>query len=173
MNTTIEKTHPGEILKLKMANALGHTIQGCERAFANATGLSYVSIRQWVSKPIIPFLLAEFVAAWIGVSLAELMSWGVQVTLQARKNFQYTIIVAPNSEVIKDSHFLLIAGLLGAKDYAMVYRSESDEMLPVPPLPKVAKPKAMSRLHNIQKEKTRMLMGGGCQAAKKEGFIRY
>lgn len=121
----------GAKLKAKIKARMGNPTRGCEKIFAEATGLSYGIIRQWVHEPIIPFLLAEFVAFWLEMSLDEMMDLvGVRITPQMRKNS--TILKAPSLEILQNQRFQLIATLLQKDGYTVIHQTKKGEKTCVP-----------------------------------------
>lgn len=92
----------------------GRKRRGAIKRLADETGLDYTMLRCWIHKPIIPYLFADFLAFWLGVTLEDLMRMGVRLTLQTRKskNTSKIRIKGPTAEAYEDPRFLAIVGLL-------------------------------------------------------------
>ncbi len=120
----------GEKLKARIKARMGNPTVGAEKKFAQVTGLPYGSLRQWISRPIIPFLLAEFIAVWLRVDLRTMMNWGVRITVQMRRNS--IVLKAPDLKILQDESFQLIADLIEMDGYSIVYESDSGKKTCVP-----------------------------------------
>lgn len=118
---------------------VGKPRRGTEKLFSELTGLDYGVLRQWISKPIIPFLFAEFVAVWLDTTVEGLMELGVRITTQIRRKrgcvkesitgrripVKNTPLKAPNSEILNDPHFRYVAWMLDSKGFLIEYGTEA------------------------------------------------
>ena len=120
---------------------------GAELEFSNKTGFPYLTLRQWVSRPIIPFLFAELIALWPETDMADMMSWGVQITPQVRrarvfsKQNQLAILRVPTPESVQDEYVGLLAAALITKGYQVCN--------PVDGVPMVLNPLVDTRRHRL------------------------
>lgn len=118
---------------------LGRPKRGTEKLFSELTGLDYGVLRQWISKPIIPFLFAEFVALWLNTTVEGLMELGVRITTQTRRKRGYVKetltgrkipvenipLKAPDPEILSDPHFRYVAWMLVSKGFKIECSTET------------------------------------------------
>lgn len=103
----------GKAFKEKIINRMLCKPTRALKQFADDTGLDHESLRKWTNLPIIPFMLAEFVAIWLNLTLEQLMELGVRLTLQQRE--LDLELRAPNFKTFEGIRFRTVAGVLQVK----------------------------------------------------------
>ena len=77
----------------KTANEVfGPQKKGHQAKFSDLTGIPYCTLRQWIKVPVIPQIFIDFLSLWFGVSVDDMLTYGIVSTpqLRRRKNGQDT-----------------------------------------------------------------------------------
>ncbi len=124
------------ILSQKISEKVGNPKTGALLKFAKLTGLSYETLRKWITRPVIPFLLAEFLVIWLDVKLEDLREWGIQISTQTRKSRDVsgiTILKIPNLSYLSDKRFICVVTVLNHKGYRIAFYSQKKTIEYHPP----------------------------------------